>query len=166
MSLIVGKDIIRLEDILRITFREEQSQSFGGLFCTIYVYLKTQDSYLTYHFHCMVNQEIIKQIKKDVAVIFTDKLAVHDLEDIVKTSRRRGYETVAKSSLFEKNKVEPTQEELSNETDRLFVMSNIADYKTIARQSLLKKLGRTPTDEEVQTETSLLKFKWEPKPVG
>lgn len=119
MSLIINHHIVRLEDILRITFREEQSRH-GGLFCTIYVYLKTQDSHLSYYFHCINNQEIIKQIKKDVAVIFTDMFkAVYDLEDIVKTSRRRGYETVAKSSLFEKNKVEPTAQEVSDEVERL-----------------------------------------------
>lgn len=118
MSLIIDHHIVRLEDILRITFREEQSRH-GGLFCTICVYLKTQDGHLSYYFHCINNQEIIKQIKKDVAVIFTDKQAVHDMEDIVKTSRRRGYETVAKSSLFEKNKVEPTAQEVSDEVERL-----------------------------------------------
>lgn len=118
MSLIIDHHIVRLEDILRITFREEQSRH-GGLFCTIYVYLKTQDSHLSYYFHCINNQEIIKQIKKDVAVIFTDTSAVYDLKDIVMTSRRNGYEKVAKSSLFEKNKVEPTAQEVSDEIERL-----------------------------------------------
>lgn len=119
MSLIINHHIVRLEDILRITFREEQSRH-GGLFCTIYVYLKTQDSHLSYYFHCINNQEIIKQIKKDVAVIFTDMFkAVYYLEDIVKTSRRNGYEMMAKSSLFEKNKVEPTAQEVSDEVERL-----------------------------------------------
>lgn len=118
MSLIIDHHIVRLEDILRITFREEQSRH-GGLFCTIYVYLKTQDSHLSYYFHCINNQEIIKQIKKDVAVIFTNATAVYDLKDIVMTSRRNGYEKVAKNSLLAKNKVEPTAQEVSDEIERL-----------------------------------------------